>query len=335
MKGQIMACIYAIEAIRQQGGFPINFKFLFEGEEEIGSTHLDDFIADHKELLKCDYVLNPDTGMISPDMPTITYALRGLYACELRVYGPKQDLHSGSFGGTIHNPAQALCELVAGMHDPQGVVTIPGFYDKVQPLSLEERAQLASLPKNEDFFLSQTGVQALWGENEYTPEERVTARPTLEINGIYSGFTGEGSKTVIPAYAMAKISCRLVPAQDPDEVYQQIENFLIINAPKTIRWELINSRGNPAAISNITSPGIKALSQAFETVWNTPPVFKREGGTVGAVIYMQNHLKVDTINTGFALPDDGPHGPNEKLHLPTWYRGIEALIYFYYNLSKI
>lgn len=335
MKGQIMACINAVEAIVHQGDFPVNIKFMIEGEEEIGSAHLEKFIIKHSKLLACDYVLNPDTGMINPDMPTITYALRGLYACELRVYGPRKDLHSGSFGGTIHNPAQALCEMIAGMHDNQGRVTMPGFYDKVKPLSEEERAQLARLPKGENFYLSETGVPALWGETEYSPEERVTMRPTLEINGLYSGFTGEGSKTVLPAYAMAKISCRLVPDQDAEEVHQQIEKYLQTHAPTTIRWELINARGNPATLSNRNSPAIKAISQAFETVWHTQPVFKREGGSVAAVLYMQNHLKVDTINTGFCLPDDGMHGPNEKLHLPTWYKGTEALIYFFYNLANI
>ena len=335
MKGQIMACINAVEAIVHQGDFPVNIKFMIEGEEEIGSAHLEKFIIKHSKLLACDYVLNPDTGMINPDMPTITYALRGLYACELRVYGPRKDLHSGSFGGTIHNPAQALCEMIAGMHDNQGRVTLPGFYDKVKPLSEEERAQLARLPKGENFYLSETGVPALWGEIEYSPEERVTVRPTLEINGLYSGFTGEGSKTVLPAYAMAKISCRLVPDQDAEEVHQQIEKYLQTHAPTTIRWELINARGNPATLSNRNSPAIKAISQAFETVWHTQPVFKREGGSVAAVLYMQNHLRVDTINTGFCLPDDGMHGPNEKLHLPTWYKGTEALIYFFYNLANI
>ena len=335
MKGQIMACINAVEAVTHQGDFPVNIKFMIEGEEEIGSEHLENFIIKHKELLACDYVLNADTGMVNPDMPTITYALRGLYAFELRVYGPQKDLHSGSFGGTIHNPAQALCELIAGMHDDQGRITLPGFYEKVQPLSEEERAQLARLPRDENFYLSETGAPFLWGETGYTPEERVTARPTLEINGLYSGFTGEGSKTVLPAYAMAKISCRLVPNQDAEEVHKQIEKYLQTHAPATIRWELINARGNPATLSNRNSPAIKAIREAFETVWHTQPVFKREGGSVAAVLHMQKHLRVDTINTGFCLPDDGMHGPNEKLHLPTWYKGTEALIHFFYNLANI
>jgi acetylornithine deacetylase/succinyl-diaminopimelate desuccinylase-like protein len=335
MKGQIMACINAVEAVTHQGDFPVNIKFMIEGEEEIGSAHLEEFIIQHKKLLACDYVLNADTGMVDPNMPTITYALRGLYACELRVYGPQKDLHSGSFGGTIHNPAQALCELIAGMHDDQGRITIPGFYDKVQPLTKEERIQLACLPKDENFYLSETGAPALWGETGFTPEERVTARPTLEINGLYSGFTGEGSKTVLPAYAMAKISCRLVPDQDPEEVHNLIENYLQNHAPATIRWELINARGNPATVSNCNSPAIKAIRLAFETVWHIQPIFKREGGSVAAVLHMQKHLKADTINTGFCLPDDSMHGSNEKLHLPTWYKGTEALIHFFYNLANI
>ena len=208
MKGQLVATAAAIEAVMRDGGMPVNLKFLLEGEEEIGSPNLDAFIQDHKDLLACDFALNPDTGMLAEDLPTITYALRGLAYFELRVYGPAHDLHSGLYGGVVHNPAQALCELVAGMHDAQGRVTLPDFYDSVRSLDKEERDELSRLPTTEAFYLEQTGVPALWGEAGYTPAERIGARPTLEVNGLYSGFTGEGSKTVLPAWAMAKISCR-------------------------------------------------------------------------------------------------------------------------------
>ena len=211
MKGQVMAVLSALEAVRETGGLPINVKFLIEGEEEIGSPSLAKFIEQNKELLKADFCLNPDSGMLGKQYPTITYGLRGLAAFELRVSGPAGDLHSGVYGGVVHNPAVALAELVAGMHDANGRVTIPGFYDDVPALTEAEHADFARLPTDEAYYLEQTGVPALWGEKEFLPDERVGARPTLEVNGLLSGFTGTGFKTVLPAQAMAKISCRLVP----------------------------------------------------------------------------------------------------------------------------
>lgn len=333
MKGQVIATLKAGESIVQTGRLPLNLKFMIEGEEEIGSPHLASFIANHRELLTCDFCLNTDTGMLAPDLPTITYALRGLAYFELRVYGPAQDLHSGVYGGVVHNPAQALCELIAGMHDAQGKVTLPGFYNRVLPLNEEERAELARLPMDEAFYLRQTGVTQLWGEEGYTPVERTGARPTLEINGLYSGFIGEGAKTVLPAYAMAKISTRLVPEQDPEDVEAQLREYLATHAPPTIRWELTKLAGSPASLSDRKSAAILAMSKAQEAVWGKRPVFKREGGSVPVVSQLQSILGVDSVNTGFGLPDDNLHGPNEKLHLPTWRRGIEALIHFFYYLG--
>jgi acetylornithine deacetylase/succinyl-diaminopimelate desuccinylase-like protein len=334
MKGQVMATIKALEAVLSAGKTPINIKFLIEGEEEIGSPNLGDFIATHKELLKCDFALNPDTGMIGVDKPTITYALRGLSYFEVRVEGPDHDLHSGSYGGVVHNPAQALCELIAGMHDENGSVTLPGFYDKVRLLDDEERSQLGQLPMGEDFYLEQTGAPALWGESEYSPVERVGARPTLEVNGIYSGFIGEGSKTVLPFWAMAKISTRLVPDQDPDEVYQQLIQYFEGNAPETIKFEIKSLVGSPASISDRNSVGVKAMQDAMERVWHVKPLFRREGGSVPVVELFSGILGIDSVNCGFSLPDDNAHGPNEKLHLPTWTRGIDTLIHFIYNLAN-
>ncbi len=331
MKGQVIAALKAAEAVAQAGA-PVNLKFLIEGEEEVGSPNLAPFIAQHQDLLACDFCLNPDAGMIAPDLPTITYALRGLAYFELRVYGPKQDLHSGIYGGVVHNPAQALAELLAGMHDAQGRVTLPGFYDRVRPLDPEERAELARLPIDEAFFLEQTGVPALWGEPEYTPAERVGARPTLEINGLYSGFTGEGAKTVLPAYAMAKISCRLVPDQDPAEVEQQLRAYLEQQAPPTIRWELTVMAGGPPSITDRKSPWVQALAQAMEQVWGTRPLYKREGGSIPVVAQIQQILGKDSVLTGFGLPDGNLHGPDENLHLPTWRKGMAALVHFFYNL---
>ena len=334
MKGQVMAALKAVESVLSAGPLPVNLKFMIEGEEEIGSPSLEAFMQSHKELLRCDFALNPDTGILDAEVPTITYALRGLAYFELRVFGPDHDLHSGTFGGSVLNPAQALCALVAGMHDDQGRVTLPGFYGSVRPLDPQERAELARLPQGEEVFLRNTGAPALYGEAGYTPAERVGARPTLEVNGLLSGFTGEGTKTVLPAWAMAKISCRLVPDQTPAEVYQQMVAYLQANAPAAIRWTLKDMHGGVPSISDRNSTGNQALTRAMETVWGVRPVFKREGGSVPVVTQFQRILGVESVNTGFALPDDNMHSPNEKMHLPTWYRGIDTFIHFFYNLGE-
>ena len=333
MKGQVMASLKAVESVLHAGPLPVNLKFMIEGEEEIGSPSLVPFMESHKEMLACDFALNPDTGILAPDVPTITYALRGLAYFELRVFGPDHDLHSGVFGGSVLNPAQALCELIAGMHDDQGRVTLPGFYDVVRPIDPQERAELARLPQGDDVFLRNTGAPALYGETGYTSAERVGARPTLEVNGLLSGFTGEGAKTVLPAWAMAKISCRLVPDQTPAAVYQQMLAYLNANAPTSITWTLTDMHGGAPSISDRNSIGNQALTQAMEAVWGKRPVFKREGGSVPVVTQFQRILGVESVNTGFALPDDNMHSPNEKMHLPTWYRGIDTFIHFIYNLG--
>jgi acetylornithine deacetylase/succinyl-diaminopimelate desuccinylase-like protein len=328
MKGQVVATLKAIEALTLTGKLPINIKFMIEGEEEIGSPSLGAFIQEHKALLACDFALNPDTGMIGAEIPTITYGLRGLAYFELRLTGPNHDLHSGIYGGAVHNPAQVLCEVVAGMHDSQGRITLPGFYDKVRSLDASERAALEKLPMGEAFYLEQTGAPALYGEADYSSSERVGARPTLEVNGLLAGFTGEGSKTVLPAKAMVKISMRLVPDQDPEEVHQQLLSYLKQHVPPTVRWELIKMAGGRASITDINFPAIIAISQALEATWGKPPVFRREGGSVPVVDQMQKILGIESVMTGFGLPDDNLHAPNEKIHLPTFYRGIEALVRF-------
>jgi acetylornithine deacetylase/succinyl-diaminopimelate desuccinylase-like protein len=334
MKGQVMASVKALESVLSTGKSPINIKFLIEGEEEIGSPNLGQFITNHQELLKCDFALNPDTGMIGAEEPTITYALRGLAYFEVRIDGPDHDLHSGIYGGVVHNPAQALCELIAGMHDENGYITLPGFYDKVRPLGDEERTQLGRLPMGEDFYLEQTGVAALWGEKDYSPVERVGARPTLEINGIYSGFIGEGSKTVLPAWAMAKISTRLVPDQDPEDVHQQLIRYFEENVPETVSYKIVNLVGSPASTSDRNSVGVQAMQDAMQRVWQKKPLFRREGGSVPVVVLFKDILNIDSVNCGFSLPDDNAHSPNEKIHLPTWNRGIDTLIHFIYNLAN-
>jgi acetylornithine deacetylase/succinyl-diaminopimelate desuccinylase-like protein len=332
MKGQDVAVFSALEAIMKTGTLPVNVKFLIEGEEEIGSPSLTKFILEHQDLLKADAAINPDAGLLGKEYPTITYGLRGLASFELHVSGPTTDLHSGLYGGVVHNPAVALAELIAGMHDANGTVLLPGFYEDVRPISAEERAEFARLPVDMEHFMEMTGVPMLWGEAEYTPFERVGARPTLEINGLLSGFTGTGTKTVLPAHAMAKITCRLVPDQDPEKIYQSLKNYLEQHAPKTIRYELINMDGAPASISERHSPAVQAMSKALEAVWGSKTLFRREGGSIPVVAQMQSILGIESVLTGFGLPDDNLHAPNEKQHLPTWYKGIDALIHFFFNL---
>ena len=333
MKGQVIASLKAVEAVMKSGDMPINLKWLIEGEEEIGSEHLDDFIKNHKELLVCDFCLNMDAGILGEDMPSITTGLRGLAYFELRVDGPVKDLHSGLYGGTVHNPAQALAELITGMHDKNAKVTLPGFYDKVRKLSKQDHKDFARLPIKGKTIKEQTGVPALWGEPAFTPAERLGARPTLEVNGLLSGFTGVGSKTVLPAWAMAKISCRLVPDQTPEDTIKQMQKYLKQNAPKDIKWTLTYLHGAGAALTGTDNIGIKALSKALQTVWGKKPYFPREGGSIGVVVQLQEHLGVESVLSGFGLPDCDAHSPNEKLHLPTWTKGIDALIHFIYNLK--
>lgn len=331
MKGQVIASLKAVEAIVRTTGLPVNIKWLVEGEEEIGSEHLGEFIKNNKTLLACDYCLNPDAGMMAPDKPTITTGLRGLAYFELKVFGPDKDLHSGLFGGTIHNPAQALIELIAGMHDKNGKVMLPGFYDKVRKLSRKEHEEFKRLPVSSRELIKMTGVPSLWGEPQFLPAERTGARPTLEVNGLLSGFTGQGSKTVLPAWAMAKISCRLVPDQTPEETFKQMKAYLKKHAPKTIRWELTNLHNAGAAITDSNSAGVQALSKALQSVWGRKPYLRREGGSIGSVVLLQKYVGADSLLTGFGLPDDNVHSPNERMHLPTWYKGIEALTHFFYN----
>jgi acetylornithine deacetylase/succinyl-diaminopimelate desuccinylase-like protein len=334
MKGQIVASLKAVEALLRAAELPVNVKFMLEGEEEVGSPNLEEFMRQHIDLLACDIVLNPDTGMMGADIPTITYGLRGMAYFQIDVFGPSGDLHSGLFGGAVHNPAVVLCELIAGMHDQHGRITLPGFYDKVRELSPEERAELARLPLGEEFYLQTSGAPALYGEEGYTTGERIGARPTLDVNGFLSGFTGEGSKTVLPAHAMAKVSMRLVPDQEPQEVHQQLLRYLEDNAPNTVRWEVQVMAGAYPSMADRSTPSVQALSQALETTWGTRPLFKREGGTVPVVAYFQKLLGVESVCTGFGLPDDNLHAPNERFHLPTYYKGIESLIHFFDLLGK-
>jgi acetylornithine deacetylase/succinyl-diaminopimelate desuccinylase-like protein len=327
MKGQAVALLKALEALAKNEGLPVNVKVMLEGEEEIGSMHLGAFIENNKKKLKCDLVLNTDSSIMSPTQPSLTYGLRGLAYFELWVYGPRQDLHSGRFGGSVHNPAQVLCDLIAGMHDADGHVTLPGFYDKVRDLSDEERKELSYLPDDE--WRAMSGVPKLHGEKGFSTAERLGARPTLEVCGIQSGFTGEGAKTVLPAKAMAKISTRLVPYQDDKQVEAQLRAYLEKHVPPTVRWELKTFVTSPAALVKRDTPGMRAAIKALDATFGKKPVFELEGGSVPVVTMVQQTLGVDSILLGFGLPDDNLHSPNEKQHLPNFYRGVEAYIRFF------
>jgi acetylornithine deacetylase/succinyl-diaminopimelate desuccinylase-like protein len=333
MKGQVHAFLKALEALLRNGELPVNVKVMVEGEEEIGSPNLGHFVREHAASLICDVVLNADSGILSPDQPSLVYGLRGLAYFELWVYGSEHDLHSGAFGGSVHNPAQVLCELIAGMHDANGHITLPGFYDKVRVLGDAERADLAVGGHTDAEWQRMAGVSQLYGEKGFTTYERLGARPTLEVNGLLSGFTGEGQKTVLPARAMAKISTRLVPYQDHQEIEQQMRAYLAQHAPPTVRWDLRNLHSAPGVLVERDTPAARAASEALEATFGTKPLFRLEGGSVPVVSLVLKELGVNSILMGFGLPDDNLHAPNEKLHLPNYYRGIEAYIRFFHAMS--
>jgi len=333
MKGQLMVTLSAIESIQAVGDLPVNFKFLVEGEEEIGSPSIQSFLAGHKELFKSDFVLNLDAGMISKEKPTIVYGLRGLAYFEIHVTGPAQDLHSGLFGGVVYNPIQVLSELIAGMKDNEGVIQLPGFYDDVIPLSAEERDALSKLGMDEEFYKRQTGVSMLHGEKGFTPVERVGARPTMDLNGIWGGYSGEGPKTVIPAKASAKLSMRLVPNQTPEKVKEQLRDYLTRNIPEGASFELIQLASDPASITDLDFYATRCLAESIEKVWGIPPVFQRGGGSIPIVSHMQKALGAESVLSGFSLPEDNIHSPNEHLNLEMFYKGIDTVIDYIYQIG--
>jgi len=335
MKGQLMASFAAIDSIMHTNEFPVNLKFIIEGEEEIGSPSIVNFLENHKDLFRSDFALNLDAGMIAEDIPTIVFGLRGLAYFEIHVKGPEHDLHSGLFGGVVYNPAQALCEILAGMKDKDGKILLPSFYDDVEPLTQGERSELAHLPMNDQYYLDQTGVPDLWGEIGYTAAERVGGRPSLEINGINSGYTGEGPKTVIPSVAMAKISSRLVPHQTPENIHQQLLQYMKIHAPKNISWEVKPLTSDFPCVIGRDFYATQCFSNALEKVFGKKPVYKREGGSIPIVNYMKNILGIESVLSGFGLPDDRIHSPNERINLDLWDKGVQSVIHFFYNLSEL
>jgi acetylornithine deacetylase/succinyl-diaminopimelate desuccinylase-like protein len=332
-KGQLFVHLAAVDAImKTEGKLPVNVKFIFEGEEEIGSMNLDAFIAENADLLAADCAVISDSPFIEPEQPSLIYGLRGLVLAELEVRSAKRDLHSGQYGGVIHNPLVALANIIAAMHDENYKVTIPEFYDDVLPLDEEEKALLAQLPNT---LLAETGARKLWGEPGLTPLERINTRPTFEVHGIVGGYTDEGMKTVIPAGATAKVSMRLVPNQDPHKTFQQLAKYVKSLAPETIDLEVkLHSLSYPALI-NRHDPAMMAASKAYELGFQRRPLFTREGGSIGAVIMLQQYLGVPIAMMGFGLVNDNLHAPNEKFYLPNFYRGIETSIHFFYEYARL
>lgn len=324
-KGQLFAHVAAVEALLATSGtLPVNVKFLVEGEEEVGSPALTAYLPAETEKLSADVCLVSDTHILSPDQPMIIYGLRGVWAGEVTVRGPSQDLHSGMFGGAVHNPNQVLCALLAQLHDGSGRVSVPGFYDEVQSLTEEERTALAKVPYGESELLQETGAPEAWGEEGYTVNERIGARPTLEINGMWGGFIGDGFKTVIPSEAHAKISCRLVPDQPSSAIGPMLERYLQQIAPPTVEVSVNTLQHAPATVVPLDVPEMQAAARAYTTVFGVEPVFSREGGSIPIATVVQESLGIPILFMGFGLPDDNLHAPNEKLHLPNFYRGIRV-----------
>jgi acetylornithine deacetylase/succinyl-diaminopimelate desuccinylase-like protein len=336
-KGQIFVHIKVVQALMRayDGKPPINVKFLIEGEEEVASLNLDEFILSHQDLLRADVTVISDGAVLAMDRPSITYALRGMTYMELEVKGPRHDLHSGSYGGTVHNPAQALAEIITALHNPDGSIAVPGFYDKVRPLSAEERAALAKFPWTAEEWHNETGARRAWGEADYTLRERIGARPTLEVNGLLSGFTGVGAKTVLPAKAMAKISCRLVSDQDPYEIEKLVRKYVESLTPPDITTEVRGLNYAYPSIVPINSPAMNVAIAAYERGFGAKPVFMREGGTLPIVATLQKTFGMPVLLLGFGLPDDGAHAPNEKFKVECFYRGIDTSIALLEGLSRI
>lgn len=329
-KGDIVAALAALGALDNTGGLPINVKLMFEGEEEVATGNLPPFLDAQRELLSCDFCLNVDGGMHAEGIPSIDYSLRGMALFWLEVNGPRQDIHSGQYGGTVQNPIHVLSGLIAKLHDENGRIAVPGIYDDVRPLGEDERTLLAKAGKDEAYFLEASGVPALWGDPDYTPVERVGARPTCEVLMFKAGE----EKTAITASAKALISFRLVPDQKPEEIHRQFDDFIAANMPPTVTWTLTYRGGSNASVMDLDSPYLQTLSRTLETVWGQPPVYGRVGGGIPVVAALAQQLGIQTVLTGVSLPDDNFHGPNEKIHLPSWRGGIKVLIHYFVELAN-
>ncbi|MCF7809960.1 dipeptidase [bacterium] len=334
-KGQVYMHIKTIEAIlKTSGSLPVNVKFILENEEEVGSPSLPKFLKASKELLKADIIVVSDSGMLAEGKPAITYGLKGLSYLQIELTGPNRDLHSGTYGGAVANPAEILARLIAKVKDENGRIQIPGFYDKVIDLSDRERELLGKVPHSDEDYMADLGVKALWGEAGYSTNERKGARPTFEVNGIWGGFTGTGAKTVLPSKAYAKVSSRLVPDQDPSEIAQLIENFFNENAPDSVKVKVTRFHGGRPVVTPIDNEYMKAAERALQESWDHEVYYIREGGSIPVVADFKTILGLDSLLLGYALPDARTHSPNENLHLPSFYLGIESLVRCLYYFKK-
>jgi succinyl-diaminopimelate desuccinylase len=335
-KGQMLTHVKSVEAwIKTVGKLPIQVKFLIEGEEEVGSEHLTPFVREHRDKLACDTIVISDSCQFAPGVPAITYGLRGIAYYELRLRGPRQDLHSGTFGGAVTNPASALVSVMAALKDKDGRIQLPGFYDDVIPLTERERAEFRALPFADAQFMEQIGVSGLSGEKGYTSLEHRWARPTLDINGLTSGYQGEGAKTVLPARASTKFSFRLVPNQNPSKITTVLRNFLQAQLPPGIEMELIDHHGAPGVVIPLESPFIHAASAAIEAGFSKAPVFIREGGSIPIVTTFAEELGADVLLLGWGQNDDNTHSPNEKFSLDDFHRGTLASAHLWQQLASV
>jgi acetylornithine deacetylase/succinyl-diaminopimelate desuccinylase-like protein len=334
-KGQMFMHVKAVESMLAANELPCNVKFMIEGEEEVGSENLAIFVKNEKDRLKADVILVSDTGMLANDVPSITTGLRGLSYVEVEVTGPNRDLHSGLYGGCVANPINVLAQMIASLHDSTGKITIPGFYDKVIELSDEERAEMAKAPFSHEAYCEALDIEETMGEAGYSTMERGSIRPTLDVNGIWGGYTGEGAKTVIASQAFAKISMRLVPDQDPTEITNLFLTHFESIAPKGTRVKVKPHHGGEAAVTPIDSVGYKAASMAYEKSFGKKPIPVRSGGSIPIVAMFEKELGLKTILMGFGLDSDAIHSPNEHFGLFNFYKGIETIPYFYHYYTEL
>jgi acetylornithine deacetylase/succinyl-diaminopimelate desuccinylase-like protein len=333
-KGQVYMHLKAIEAhLKTAGKLPINLKLVIEGEEETGSESLGPFLRARRPELDADVILVSDTGMMGPDQPSICYGLRGIMYVQIEVIGPARDLHSGEFGGAVANPLNALCGMIAKLKDADGRVTIPGFYDRVREIPDDERAMLRALPFDEKGFIAETGAPSAVGERGYTTVERISVRPTLDVNGIWGGYQGVGSKTVLPSFAAAKVSTRLVPDQTPDDLVPRFEAYLKQLAPPGVTLKVRDLHGALPFLIDRDHPSLKAAARALERAWTKPAVFYREGGSIPVMATFQETHGLPTILMGFGLHDDQVHAPNEKYSLTSFHGGTKSVAYLYEELA--
>jgi acetylornithine deacetylase/succinyl-diaminopimelate desuccinylase-like protein len=328
-KGQFYIHVKAVEALLQATGrLPVNVRFIVEGEEECGGASLHAYVASQPAEMRADAALVSDTAMLAGNIPAIVYGLRGNCYVLMDISGPGRDLHSGSYGGGINNPLNAMAHVIAKLKDERGHINIPGFYDRVRPLTLQERELLAQFPLEKDAWLRETGAPEPWGEPEYSLTERLGARPTLDVCGLIGGYTGPGGKTVLPSTVHAKISMRLVPDQDPEEIGRLFTGFVQAIVPPSVKVTFGQVSGSRPALVNIDTPAVKAAAAAYEGAFGRPPVYMREGGTIPVISQFQEYLGLESVLMGFGLPGDRIHAPDERFYLPNFHQGIQTSIRF-------